>query len=104
MKDPSSLEAALQTSGKDYFVPALEGQNRGEQNYSKRLKTSLSGPGSEWHCSQEQLLMVTAGRQDTEPRGSSVLTQNDLMHVIRHSKIQKGQTDSVHSTTASNLS
>lgn len=34
MKDPCSSEAVLKTSGKDHFVPFLEGQNGREQNYS----------------------------------------------------------------------
>lgn len=84
MKDPCSSEAVLKTSGKDHFVPFLEGQNRREHNHSNfsRLKTSLSGPESDWHCSQEHLLMVTVGRQDTEPSAALILTQHYLMHVL----------------------
>lgn len=51
---------------------------------------------SGWHCSQEHLFMVTAGRQETEPRGSVILTPNYLMSCSNtaHSKIQQGQTHS----------
>lgn len=58
------------------------GENKITPLQLRRLKTSLSGPESDWHCSQEHLFMVTVGRQDTEPSGSLLLTQNYLMRVM----------------------
>lgn len=90
---PLLLRGSSKNIWQGSFCSISRGTKRGRtellhSNFS-RLKTSLSGPESDWLCSQDYLFMVSVGRQDIEPSGSLILTQNYLMHVIfKHCTLQ----------------